>query len=439
MAIPLTGAGGLFVRLGRIGKLLYGWNAYQAGIRTVAEALYDNYPSDYSLLGTLPASEDALMRSEGGLLAQCRQVATTTLIAMVTADVPTCRPTVYDCLVELISQMNGSTDTVERSAVAVSSSAFGTNTGDGVIRTSATGPGGLPCELLVAETAYVRCTGDSQSGTGTAGRESFLFAGEPNAAGVTDYDWPQGSAASIAFMAYDGSIDTLVSNGGFDTWSGGSPTDWTIANATESTGAYDGGSALSLTAGATGSAIQVLNDATAGNTLTPLTAYCVNFWAKSSGALGAGALRVELVDGSSTVINDAQGAANQIAIAYGSIGTSWANFGGWFRTPRVLTADIDFRIRASTAFTGGDVLIDRLSLVAPSAYAGGYGFAAFSGATKFVVGDGWTVAATNDRGGATYCATFQALFERLFGMSRMGLVLPSVAGGGETISDSLLG
>ena len=32
----------------------------------------------------------------------------------------------------------------------------------------------------------------------------------------------------------------------------------------------------------------------------------------------------------------------------------------------------------------------------------------------------------------------QALFERLFGMSRLGLVLPSVGGGGETIADTLI-
>jgi len=437
LAVTLIGAGGIFTRIGRVGKLVYGWNGHQATVRTVAEALYDQYPNDYDLLGSMPAAEDQLTRTNGGLLATATSVATQTLIRMVTDDVPTVPPTVYDCLVELINQMNDTSDTVARHTCTAPVTAL-TNTGDGVLRTSVVRPDGLPCELVIAETSRIVAVTDYQSGTATEGQEAFTFTGEPNAAGVTDWDWPQGSAASVTFNAHDGSIDSLLSNGGFDTWVSSSPTDWTIASATEQTGAYDGGSALRLTAGATGSALQVLNDATAGNTLTPLTAYCVNFWAKASGALGAGELKVELVNGSGTVINNEAGTANALTVAFGSITTSWTSFSVWFQTPRVLTDDIDFRIRASVAFTGGSVDIDRVAMVAPAPRASGFGYAVFSGATKFVVGDGWTVASTNDRASATYpSGTWQSLFEILFGMSQLGLLLPSTTGA-ETVLDSLI-
>lgn len=436
MTVALTGTGGIFTRLGRIGKAYRNWNSYQSGIRTNFEALYDNYPNNYSWLGQLPAQEDPLTRTEAGLLQQAQSLAITTLINQVTADNPLIQPTVGACLVELIRQMVASSDSVARQTVAVTPTAISGSTGNGTIRTSTTRPDGLPCELAIAETAKIVCTGDFQSGTATAGSEPFLFTGDPNTARPTDWDWPQGSAAAISFAANDGSRNSILTNGGFDTWASSSPTGWTVANATESTGAYDGGSALSLTAGATGSAVQPLNDLTAGNKLTPVTAYCLNFWMKASGALSAGALKAELVDGSGTVINDSQGTANELTVAYGSITTGWTSTSTWFRTPRVLTDDIDFRFRASTAFTGGNVLVDRAALVSPSAYPGGYGFAVFSGSTKFVIGDGWTVAATNDRASSTYCSTFQSLFEKLFGMSTLGLMLPS--SGSPTIADTLI-
>lgn len=435
MAVTLVGTGGLMTRLGRIGQALYRWNTYQAGIRNNFEQVYDNYPNDYFMLGQLPTVEDQLTRTEAGLLAQAQVLAVNTLIDMVTTDKPTVRPTVGDCLVELISQMNTSVDSVKRSTVTAVVTAL-TNTGDGVLRTSTTRPDGLPAELVIAETARVLVTGDFQSGTASSGQEPIKFTGEPNLSGTFDWDWPQGSQATINVQANSGSQNTILTGGGFDTWVSGTPTGWTVANATESTGAYDGGSALSLTAGATGSALQAMNDLVLGNKLVPLQAYCLNFWAKSSGALSAGVLKAELVNGSSTVINDQQGTANALTINFGSIPTSWTSFSTFFRTPRVLTDDIDFRFRASTAFTGGNCLVDRASLVVPSAYPGGYGFAAFSGATKFVINDGWTVAATNDRASSTYCATFQSLFERLFGMSNLGLMLPS--SGSPTIADTLI-
>jgi hypothetical protein len=51
-------------------------------------------------------------------------------------------------------------------------------------------------------------------------------------------------------------------------------------------------------------------------------------------------------------------------------------------------------------------------------------------------GDGFILTATNNYGGASNLSTWQQLFERLFGMRALGLVLPS--SGGPTIADSLI-
>jgi hypothetical protein len=106
--------------------------------------------------------------------------------------------------------------------------------------------------------------------------------------------------------------------------------------------------------------------------------------------------------------------------------------------PRVLPATVRLRVRVSTAISSGtNIFIDRLAMGTISAlYTGGPGAAIFSGNVPFIQGDGWNVTTTNDRGGSSNMGTFQALFDRLFNMRALGLLLPS--SGLPTIADTLI-
>lgn len=429
MAIPLDGAEGLFTRLGWVGNLFSRFHAFQDDVRATFEGLYDEYPDDYKLLGNMPQLEDSAMRQQQAMLSGAAQVAQTTLIEMAVADVPTLTPTVGACLAEVIRQMEDGTETVARQTCTVTPTALSTNTGDGVFNYTLVRPDGQPCELVVAETAAVRCTGDAQSNTATEGSEPFRFTGEPNGSTAYDYDWPAGSGAQLNFTAVDATVTDLLTNGGFDDWTSGTPDSWTTSGVTEDASGYVGSAAIFATTG-NPSAYQAVD-------LLPQSAYAWNCWIKRTGVMSAGVMTVELVDGSNTVIADEAGTNNQTNTSYTSIGASYASLKGWFRTPKVLPSEIRVRIRASTTLAGATVCVDHFSLARPTAYPGGYGFAVHSGATPFILGDGWDVAATNDRASATNGATWQTLMDRLFGMAALGLQLPSTAGS-ETILDTLI-
>jgi hypothetical protein len=249
----------------------------------------------------------------------------------------------------------------------------------------------------------------------------------------------------------DASTSTnLLTNGDFESWDTSSPVElnnWDLTTGTWGTdiqrnssspfrGTYD----LQFTAG-TGvntALVQEFGVSTGTNVdPRPLTSYAVNFWAKRSGSVSGGVLTVELIDGSGTVINDQQGVANSFTQTLSALTTSYAAVNGVFRLPQVLPATIKLRLRISTALTGANVLIDDICFTPlVAAYTGGPGLAVFSGVTPFVAGDTWTAAITNNRGGASYLATFQALFDRMFAMRDKGILLPSNAS--PTIADTLI-
>ncbi|VTS08133.1 hypothetical protein [Gemmata obscuriglobus] len=120
-----------------------------------------------------------------------------------------------------------------------------------------------------------------------------------------------------------------------------------------------------------------------------------------------------------------QSANNSFTQSCSALTTIYAAVNGVFRTPGVLPATMKLRVRMSTALTGAAVRIDDVCLTPlTAAYQGGPGLAIFSGATPFLKTDAWTAAATNNRGGASYGATFQCLLDRFFGLRALGILFP---------------
>ena len=122
---------------------------------------------------------------------------------------------------------------------------------------------------------------------------------------------------------------------------------------------------------------QQLNNASTGTagTVQPLTSYAVNLALKVDVVPAAGVLTIDLIDGNSNVIQDAQGNNNSFAVTLSGATTSWVFHSGVFRMPRALPAAMFLRIRLSTGLSSGsNLFIDHLAMGALTRlYNGGPG------------------------------------------------------------------
>lgn len=472
MAVALTGAGSLFVRIGHWAAILLNLNKIRgssiAGIdySVTMDSRFATSMADYAagtarrdLVDTALSTLDSWKNSQTQLLSYVRTVCTNTIIEMVNDDTKLQSKTLALAMKELIRQMTASSDDVNASAPAAGAqTALGSPTGTPIVVVSVKNGKGQLLEYSLAETLKFVCSADSQ-GTATAKREPFMVTGTAAVGDSLSQLWPGGSGTAKSITASDGAANNangnLLQNSDFETMTTANrPDNWDLVVGTAGTTLVDGGSSNAYTgsksiafvgtAGAVLVAIKQTFDTTptttldAGGTaaeLEPETPYAFNCWVKADALVAAGVLRVSLVDGSDTIINDSAGTANTISTTIGGVvSTSWVNINGVFRLPAVLPSEVNLKIYLSTALTSGRTLyIDRACLnTMTQLYTGGPFASIFSGATNVILNDSWTIAITNTWG------QIQQFAERVFGMRAMGLQLPSDTGGTETISDALI-
>ncbi len=436
MAITLTGTGGLFTRIGRYGKLLLLANQHQGALPAGFESLYDQFdettpPGLRYVLGQIVTNQLGYINAAASWLPAIQSAAQQTLLRMVAADNPARAGSIQTALAEVIAQMAAAPATVKRSTVSASVAA-GSVSGDGVAVASATDPSGVPAELILPEVARLEC--------GSAG--AATFTGGARQTNALNYDWPGGSGASAAVPVVGLSLGTLLSNGGLDTYTVANiPDGWTVVTGTPGT---DLASDAATVYGTSANSLKFI----AGSTLTEIaqqvslsqrTAYLCSAWVRTSGSgASGGVLALDLDNGSGTVVADDAGTNNTASTTLsGLTAATWTLITAVFRTPRILPVTPRLRIRLTTALSGANLNIDRV-LLSPMtrAYPGGPVVGIHAGDTPFQTGDYWAVTAANNRGGASDNATFQALFDRLFGMSSYNLILPSA--GSPSIADSLI-
>jgi len=440
----------LFTALGKIGHIPYVLAGDQSAIKTLEDALITSLAAipvtpEYA---SLVQGEAASITAINSGISIVSAMAAPTLLYYVKADNPTIT-SVPGALQYLYQSMLSSGDTVKTCTVGATVAAWPTvtNTGTGLVSVSTIRGDGRTCQNCVAEVMYIRCTQDSYTGGATAGQEQFSILGQRQTAGnVWDYNFPTGSnmsGSSIAISAAQNQSSTgnVLNNGAFSTWTSAlaAPTGWT-SNATWGTGilrtatTYAGSYAVEFVAGLglNQTLDQVFNDSTGSTVeLSALTPYHVNFYLKNvGGAPGAGVLTIEVVDGSGTVINDQKGTANSTTINMNTVTSSFVAHQFVFRLPEVLPSAVHLRFRMSTALTTHDVILSYIACAPARTTQGNLGPNAviFSGATPFALNDAFSLTTTNDRGGVSYLATFQALMDRLFGMTtNYNIILPSSA------------
>ena len=454
MGIPWTGTGGLFTRMGCMGRMLRDLNLFQqAQYQTDFLNVVAQYGTEPALIAALSTAADGGRQAVGSIGSTLKTLATNTVNTMIwEANAQSSRTDILTSLKEVIAEMQAQAQTVQACTVTIGGTAGTSNTGTGVFVGSTKRGDGLVQENTYAETAVLTCTADARTGGATSGNETFRFAGDVAQTNTLHWEWPLGSGASTSFTAIDGTKDNssnnLLTNSGFETFVANAPSNWTIITGTagtnlkQSTGTfYSGAGSLQFVGdGATLTSIaQQFNSSSTGTagTLLPDTVYHGNVFLKLDATPGAGALTIDLIDGTSTVVNDDQGTANSYTVTLSAIPLPWAAYSFAFRTPKLLPSAVKIRLRLSTALSSGsNLFIDHFGFgAATKLYSGGPYGSVFSGSTAFLLNDSFSVVTTNDRGKSYGLQTFQTLFARLFAMMSNELLLPSSAS--PTITDSL--
>lgn len=457
MALDLTtNPGGLFPRIGRIGKIAYSLNTFQSPMATQFNNIVAQYASTLQDVGGLVAiQQNSLIRSTSGIMGFASAAATQTILKMVEADNPPMATSFFNAMTYVIEQMIAQAATVNRCTVSVTPTVLTGSVGNGAIVTTTKRGDGLVQENLFAESMRLACVSDSYTGGATAGQEVFTLRSETALAGVWDWDYPQGSGLTTQTSAVSASTDAstgsnLLTNGDMESWNTDVPPElnnWVLEDGTWGTDIQRGATpnrgtySLQFLPTANDTEIyQQFGDATNGTsvTMTPLFDYAVNLWLReNANTASAGVLTVALVDSLGAVINDDQGVANSFTIDCTALGSTFVARNGVFRLPSVPPSVVRLQLRMSTALAGDSVFVDDICLARMQpTYSGGFFYSVFSGATNFVNGDGWSIVTTNNRAGASFLATFQSLFDRLLPMRQNGFLLPSAAVG--TILDTLI-
>jgi hypothetical protein len=459
----------VFTSLGRAGRNAYIVNGAQVLQPVPLNELVALAYVNPAWVTGLVASYDSNIRTETSSMGSWVNAAQIILQNLVTADNPTYGTSLPLALFYLNQQMQAQGASVQSCTVTEATLADPANVGNGNLVVVLTRADGLLFQNVVAEPTTLAITADSYTGGATRGQEPWAFAGKPNVSslntgvrvGLWDWDWPQGSGvtttgACVAANAYSQSNGNLLTNGDWLTWTGSpaAPNNWNLVVGTwgtsiqqESVNILGGTYSVRFNAGATlneltqqfSSSTTTGASAGTGAAAPPYTTITANLWLKAAGVISGGVMTVKLVDGSGTTINDQAGTPNSTTIALTAHSTSWVAHEVTFRLPIILPSAVRLDIKITTALAGANLYMDWVAAAVPTnLYPGGPNVTLYSNpAAPFEAApdpDAYTLTFTNNRGGATYGATWQTLISRLF--QTPGLILPY--SGAPTILDTLI-
>ena len=441
MAILLTGAGGLFTRLGKLVGALNDVNTFRGGtssgqlVKATQDALAQvdgdipTIRNTYAgLLTALTAGQNSLTAYQSAIQTAAKNL----LIAMANADTPLVQQTVPYALALLRTQMLANGNYVNPNTVTATVTPGGSNTGNGAIVCGTRDAKGYQLDNLLAESIAVTCTADA------AAAGTLQFSGAAIQPDTLSWLWPAGSGCNKSLTSVDPANNTGVMAGGaFDSFTSNLPSGWTATLGTAGTdfgaagSSYKGANALKLIGG-TG----VLTDLT--QTLTGLssrTPYAVNLWLKADVVPASGTLIVDLYNGSS-VIQDEAGNNCSLSIALNGITTSYVAHGAVFTIADPLPATVTLRLRLSVAVPGGsNIFVDQMTFQTATQLGTNLGdtiwAAVATGSSDWALRDTLTVATANNR-----TEPWQAAFDRLFSARSLGFTLPT--SGSSLISDALI-
>jgi len=405
--------------------------------------------------GGLAGLQSTLQSAIGGSNQAVQTMIQNTIISMAQTDTPQPNNQLQTALAQLISEMKGTVDSIKKPTITATPT-LGSNTGTWALAASVLGANGVQNDYIIPETLTATVTTDAQPGhNGVLGSEQIsvvapaplstdpldftamtagtLYSGVANSLNIVDPT--QSNAANLLTNSAD-FTDANTAN---------LPDNWLALGATVvgtdlkvPTGGYFGGNVVEfLGDGATLTGIAQTFNLPAGTAaiLSPNTVYCVALRTKVNSAPAAGALRVALLDGSNTVINDAAATPNSGTVDVTAETASWAFHSFYFRTPAVLPATVKIGVSLTTAITAThNLYIDAIAIKQASQfYPGGPFLDAFRGAVDAIIGDTCSIVLANNW--ATV-AIFALMSNLVFNLRGLGLQIPSASG--NTINEALV-
>lgn len=346
------------------------------------------------------------------------------LIDMVHANNPLPDLTLPTAMAEFIRELKAQDYKVASNTVSATVTQSGL-VGNGTVVVSTKNPQGYELQNLIQEDLEVRVESATE----------LRVRGQADEAGLLDHNWPTGSGADESYApVIADSSDSLVTNGSFDLVTANAPDDWNTSGATPGT-TLDDEAVVVYRSG--GKSVKFIGNGAENTTiyqdlvavLEPHKQYAIAFVCKVDSNPAAGAITVDLHDGSS-VINDEAGTANSLAFSITALGTDWVWKTVSFRTPDPLPAACRLRIRASTAITSSRVFyLDDLTVIEMRQPSGDdrTPYAAFpDGSIPYSVDDNaadgtgtFKIAVANN-----FTSAIQKAFQRHFDMVGLRLQLP---------------
>jgi hypothetical protein len=274
----------------------------------------------------------------------------------------------------------------------------------------------------VPQTWRIVCSSDADSGS-AEGAEVFLIQGEGPQPAKTDLLWERRS--NLGSMQLISSVgNTVVVNGGFETWGTSVPASWLASPTTsileDTVISHRGEKSLRITENA--SISQDLPSSFA--VLVPLKKYLISFMVRRRGTFATGSLRLTLnvgtVQANSVVVDLSSDLPNE---------DTWVRFSAFVNTQRAFTDTPKVTIQMTNVVASGIdswINVDEVTVSRVTRFENVY-LAILAGTTlqRPVVGDGFTIAIAQ-----TATAKFQRFVYRFF-----GVILPS--SGSPSIADSL--
>ncbi len=425
-----------------IGKCIEKLNSYQTMAGTTFPADRDEIASTFDdfLAGTskLQGLYDAGQRALVSLRTGLANIATLRLQDRETVlnELALISPSMNELLRALYTKMTADSQTLLASVVTLGTpTAAGTNVGNGKVYVDklldgVTAPGrdcishlgyaGVNSQLCVpSETMTLECIRDSEIDGATEGQEGWSLKGGPN---YSKLSWEtEGSGNGPGVTTFN--REAILLNKDFENWTSNTPQNWTISSGSagvtvDSSTKYRGSKSLKFT----GNAALTLSMSQAISRMQAKKKYLVSVAVKASSVPAAGALSIKFTGTGYTA-----GGTEEIAIAAGSMPTSWTLYSFWVVCPASLPSDWALTVAISGPLSNTVTINLDSFVLAPAVWHGGLSLAVVAGSTPWLRGDKvtWTVA--NNGAGV-----FQTFFRRWFGFQ-----LPSAASPGNTIDDGL--
>ena len=462
MAIPLTGTGGLFTRMGKFIYALNSLNAYLgsstfAGLTSIGQ-------SQTAINNQFLATDQNVIDGLYNLVAQVRagqatwetglqNLAQATVIEMANDDTPLAVQDLPHALNVLIAQMGAATASVNQPTTSAGAPTAlqangNANSGNGVMAVSVLSYNGGTLDYIFNEKVTAICTQDSQSGTSLR-QEQFTLTTPVAAGDILGFQYPLGSGVSQTTTVVDPTENNaggnLLTNSDFETSvnTPNVPDNWTLASGTPgtdilataasiNTGVYGLGCFEFVANSSSSPAItQAFNSVGGtGAVLAPNTIYPVAIWGQKNGSASVGTLAMSLVNSGGTVINDDSGAANTITLAEASMSSaSFTAVTGFFRTPSVLATGYKMKVYTSVSLggTGGTIYYGGAAMAqGVPLYTQGPNVCFFAGPKPFYQPDQFVVQVNNNYGGAVQLGSDKFLNLRTNGFALPSSVSPTV-------------